>query len=100
MKNITECTYCGCKELKTNKYGDIRCSKCSELLVRTYEVNTISYLQRNMSKEDVEAEITKTVYRAGCIIEALEGLGFYNGNGHHAAQKIAEYAIKIFRGEE
>lgn len=99
MKNITECTNCGCKEFKTNKYGDIHCSKCSELLQREYDNHTVHYLQKNMTNEDIEAEITSCIYNAGCIIEALEAMGYYKGNGHHAAQRIAEYAKKVFRGE-
>ena len=51
----------------------------------------------NSSKEDVETFLGNKVYEACAIIEKLEGLGMIIGNGHHARQEIADYAIKILK---
>jgi hypothetical protein len=40
----------------------------------------------------LEVELSNRVYEASLLIERLENAGRVFGNGHHAAQKIAEFA--------
>jgi len=51
-----------------------------------------------MDKEKLAAEVSEDTYH-GCvaIFEALEALGKVNGNGHHMAQRVAEFAEDLFR---
>lgn len=94
-----KCPECGGLEFKELECGDIVCSQCRCVLKRIFKVNNVRVLQKNMDKKDIETEIGNCVYQAGCIIETLEHMGLYQGNGHHAAQKIAQYAIKVFNKE-
>lgn len=56
-------------------------------------LHTIEYL-KTLTQSQIEAELSNTVYHASCIIEQLENMGLVYGNGHHAAQGIAEFAVK------
>lgn len=42
----------------------------------------------------IEGELSNDVYRAALWFERAEGAGLIHGNGHHAAQEIAAYAVK------
>ena len=53
---------------------------------------TINDIQR-MSREELETALENRVYEAACFIERLEDAGLVLGNGHHAAQKIAAFAV-------
>lgn len=96
MEEIIECIKCGSKNILPDEFGDIRCVDCMTLLVRNYYVDSKSKLSKDMNTEDAKIEVSKIVYKAACIIEALEHLGLYHGNGHHAAQDIAKYAEERF----
>jgi hypothetical protein len=93
---MNKCFCCGSVNFKKNKLGDIICNDCKITLERKYCVNSVHFLKRNMDIEDAKIEVSRCLYKAACIIEALEGLGIYHGNGHHAAQDIAQFAIKRF----
>lgn len=54
-------------------------------------------LDRISNLEDATSELSNRVYEAALIIERLEGRGLYLGNGHHAAQEIARYAVEVLR---
>lgn len=49
---------------------------------------------QEMSREELEIELSNRVYEAARLIEQLEHVGLVLGNGHHAAQSIAEFAVK------
>lgn len=44
--------------------------------------------------ETAKAELERKVYDAACYLESLEHKGLIYGNGHHAAQKIAAFAVE------
>ena len=44
--------------------------------------------------EDAKASLSRMVYKVGTYLERLEDAGKIHGNGHHAAQKLAEAAGK------
>ena len=46
-----------------------------------------------MSLEEASAELSRRVYEAAILFERLEGAGKVFGNGHHAAQKLAAFAV-------
>jgi L-fucose isomerase-like protein len=50
-----------------------------------------------LSQEEVERRLYNQVYEACKIIETLERLQKVFGNGHHARQKIADFAIQDLR---
>lgn len=76
--------------------NDLECGNCLKALERQYLVKDFRILQRNMSIEEAKTAISNCVYNTACIIEALEGLGIYHGNGHHAAQDISQFAVERF----
>jgi hypothetical protein len=45
-----------------------------------------------ITKESASVEISNRVYQAALLFEQLESLGLIQGNGHHLAQKVAEFA--------
>ena len=45
-----------------------------------------------MTKEQALAEVGNAIYRAALIFEKLEHDGLIVGNGHHAAQNLADQA--------
>jgi len=47
-----------------------------------------------MTKEDAMTYISSLVYEASKVIETLENCGKCRGNGHHARQKVADFAAK------
>jgi len=49
---------------------------------------------KEMTEEEIEAEITNRVYEAALFFETLEHAGKISTNGHHLAQKIANFAGK------
>lgn len=60
-------------------------------------------------KEDTDLEgakyiVERVIYDAGLVFERLEGKGLVIGNGHHAAQDLAQSAIEMleerWRGEK
>lgn len=56
--------------------------------------------QEELEKTDLasaEAELSNRVYEASCFIEQLEHAGHAVGNGHHAAQACAGYAVRELR---
>lgn len=38
-------------------------------------------------------EMSGRIYRAATLFERWEHMGLVGGNGHHAAQKLAQYAV-------
>jgi len=51
-------------------------------------------LNKNSSLAQWEHELTNQVYLASLLIEKAERLGLCNGNGHHAAQNISQFAVE------
>lgn len=47
--------------------------------------------------EEIETHLLSAVYVAALWIEKAEHAGMIHGNGHHAAQEVAEFAVKILR---
>jgi hypothetical protein len=50
-----------------------------------------------LTLEQAEAELSNRVYAAALFIEELEGAGKVFGNGHHAAQQVAQAAVNNLR---
>lgn len=50
-----------------------------------------------MDDKQIEAEVSDRVYAAALVFETLESLGKVHGNGHHMAQKVADFAAKLYR---
>ena len=46
-----------------------------------------------MTFDEARIELSNAVYKAALCIERFECEGLVFGNGHHAAQKIAAYAV-------
>ena len=46
-----------------------------------------------MSYDDIATELQANVYEAVACLEKLEGIGRFDGNAHHARQRIAQAAI-------
>ena len=44
-----------------------------------------------------EALMRNRIYETSLLFERLEGLKLIHGNGHHLAQKVAEFAVKLLR---
>jgi hypothetical protein len=44
--------------------------------------------------EEAKAKLESAVYQAAMYLERLENVGLINGSGHHAAQKIAAFAVR------
>lgn len=95
MNKITKCI-CGSDDVIERKNGDVRCKKCGVMLVWKYSVDSFHILKQEMTIDDVKKEIEDCIYNAACIIEVLGHMGFYNGNGHHAAQDVAQFAVERF----
>jgi len=93
---IKKCPVCGKSKFYETNYDEIRCDNCLSLIEKTYRLQYKYTLQRGMDLEKLKVEISNCIYSAAGIIETAENIGLYNGNGHHAAQKIAEFAIKEF----
>jgi hypothetical protein len=53
---------------------------------------------KSMDLADAEALLGTVVYQATQLIEQLADAGKCSGNGHHARQKITDYAIAELRG--
>ena len=49
---------------------------------------------KGFTLEMAEAQFRTVMYQAACYLERLEKLGKISGNGHHAAQKLAEHAVR------
>lgn len=47
-----------------------------------------------MDLATAKARLATAVYDAAMLIERLEHAGKYHGNGHHAAQKVAAFAVE------
>jgi hypothetical protein len=47
--------------------------------------------------ETAKAELEGKVYEAASYFENLEHKGLIYGNGHHAAQEIAAYAVECLK---
>ena len=52
---------------------------------------------KEMSQADIETRVNAMVYRACQVFEVLEGSGRISGNGHHARQAVATYAVEELR---
>ena len=48
----------------------------------------------NITYEKARATLRNAVYKAAMYLDKLEHSGLVVGSGHHAAQKIAEMAVK------
>jgi hypothetical protein len=48
----------------------------------------------NLTLEEACAELSAAVYNAAQLVEQLEGQGKVIGNGHHARQSIASFAVE------
>ena len=46
-----------------------------------------------MTLERAKSRLSNLVYEAAGLIEKLEQAGKVRGNGHHARQKIAQFAV-------
>ena len=57
----------------------------------------ITQEELDLLREDWETEACKAVYNAALILEKAEHAGLMWGNGHHAAQEVAEVAVKRLR---
>lgn len=44
-----------------------------------------------------EKELSNGIYFHSNLFEQLEHLGKYRGNGHHARQKLAEFATQLLK---
>ena len=53
---------------------------------------------QDLSYEAVKAELESSVYAACKILEELEHKGLLRGNGHHARQAIANFAVQELKG--
>ena len=49
---------------------------------------------KDLSYESVKAELESSVYAACKILEELEHKGLLRGNGHHARQTVAQFAVQ------
>ena len=47
--------------------------------------------------EVCEAALSNAVYQSAILLERYEDAGLVNGNGHHAAQKLAAVAVRELR---
>lgn len=47
---------------------------------------------KEMSLEEAQRQLGNQIYAAAALIEKLEQAGKVSGNGHHARQKIAQFA--------
>ena len=54
-------------------------------------------LDKDMTYEQVQAEIRNRIYQASLIFEELENLGLVHGNGHHMAQRMIQTAEEQLR---
>ena len=52
---------------------------------------------KKLDRETLEAELSNRVYAASLLIERLENAGMVYGNGHHAAQAVAKFAVDDLR---
>jgi NAD-dependent DNA ligase len=93
---IKKCPVCGKSKFYETNDKNIRCENCLSLIETTYRFEAKYTLKLGMDLQKLKTEISNCIYNAACIIEATEHLRLYKGNGHHAAQKIAEFAIKEF----
>jgi len=50
---------------------------------------------KDMSLADARAELMQRVYDVGLFFELCEGKQVWKGNGHHAAQKLANVAAEM-----
>lgn len=48
---------------------------------------------KKMDRESLESELSSRVYKAALLLEQMEDAGFISGNGHHKAQRVADYAV-------
>lgn len=48
-------------------------------------------------QERYEIQMENRIYEAALLFESLEGRGLINGNGHHLAQEVAAYAVKLLQ---
>ena len=46
-----------------------------------------------MTLAEAQRQLSNSVYAAALIVEKLETAGKIAGNGHHARQKIAQFAV-------
>jgi len=54
-------------------------------------------MDRSITLEEAEARFRIIMYEAALYLEQLEHLDKIRGNGHHAAQKLAEHAVRELR---
>ena len=52
--------------------------------------------RENMPVLTLKVIVSQHIYEAALIFEQLEHAGLIYGNGHHIAQDIASYAVKLF----
>ena len=50
---------------------------------------------KTMEMETAKAEMSNRVYEAALLFETLESAKRTQGNGHHLAQDVAEYAVTL-----
>ena len=49
---------------------------------------------RSMGFETAKAELEYLVYQAAKLLEDLENAGKFQGNGHHARQRVSAFAVE------
>lgn len=59
-----------------------------------HEVFMTTESAKDMDFETAQAQIENAVYEATRFLEELEHAGKIQGNGHHARQKVAEFAAE------
>ena len=62
------------------------------MMPNNHEEKSMSDDLKTISLEDAQHRLGNLVYEAASLVEKLEQAGRVLGNGHHARQKIAQFA--------
>jgi hypothetical protein len=61
---------------------------------------TVAERNPAMTLAAIEENLSNDVYLAALWFERAEGAGLIYGNGHHAAQELAQHAVNMLRQRE